>query len=256
MKYLKLAAAAAAASAALIAADAPYIGLWKMNPARSNMAGTTLVYQKLPSGEWETTADGHSYKFKTDGNDYPDGLGDTVEWKESGPNTWQAVWKLNGKTLATETLRAGADGILTIHTTGTRPNGEAIDETTTFQRVSGGPGLSGKWKSKAMQSSSPDVLELASTGGDTLAVKFPAEGFVCDGKLDGKDYPCTGPTAPPGWSISMQRTGANSFTVAVQNNGKPMYRFPYSVSADGKTLTATGGAIATDEKIKIVYNRQ
>jgi hypothetical protein len=93
-----------------------------------------------PSGEWQFTADGQSYKFKMDSNDYPDGLGNTAAWKSIDASTWQTTLKLNGKTLSTDTLRLGTDGILTVSTKGTKPNGEAINDTITLQRVSGGPG--------------------------------------------------------------------------------------------------------------------
>jgi hypothetical protein len=42
----------------------------------------------------------------------------------------------------------------------------------------------------------------------------------------------------------------------VKNNGKVLYKVAYGVSADGKTLTETGGVTATNEKVKIVYDRQ
>jgi hypothetical protein len=238
------------------AADLPYVGKWKVNNDKSDFGSTTVTYAKLPSGEWRATADGQSYRFKMDGNDYPDGLGDTTAWKSIDPNTWQTTWKLNGKTLSTDTLRVGTDGILTINTKGTRPNGEAIDDTTTLQRVSGGPGLAGKWKTKNVKSGSPEVMEFVASGGNGLAYRVPAMGMTCDGKLDGKDSACSGSTLPPGWTVAMTKSGVSVLTVVVKKDGKPFYRFAYATSADGKTLTATGGAAATNEKIRIVYDRQ
>jgi hypothetical protein len=35
-------------------------------------------------------------------------------------------------------------------------------------------------------------------------------GLSCDGKLDGKDYSCTGPTLPPGWTVAMTKAGAQT----------------------------------------------
>src|SRR5277367_596560 len=93
------------AAAIAPAADLPYVGKWKVNNDKSDFGSTTVTYAKLPSGEWKATADGQSYRFKMDGNDYPDGLGDTTSWKSIDPNTWQTTWKLNGKTLSTDTLR-------------------------------------------------------------------------------------------------------------------------------------------------------
>ena len=244
------------AAIGLAANDLPFAGKWAVNYAKSDFGSTTITYTALPSGEWRSTADGHSYNFRLDEKDYSDGLGSSTAWKSVGANTWQTTWKLNGKQLTTDTLRLGADGILTVSSKGTKPNGEPIDETTTFQRISGGPGLAGKWKTKGVQSGSADIIEFAASEGSRLAFKEPAMGMTCDGKLNGKNYACSGPTLAPGWAIAMTKTGARSLTLVVKKDSKPFYRFAYVVSADGKMLTATGGAAATTEKIKIVYDRQ
>jgi hypothetical protein len=247
---------ALAAAAALAAADLPYVGTWKMNPAKSDLGGTTVTYEKLPSGDWQSTADGQPYKFKMDDKDYPDGMGNTAAWKTINASTWQTTWKLNGKVLSTDTLKLGADGSLSENTKSTRPSGEAINDTTTFQRVSGGPGLAGKWKTKNVKSSSPAVMELVAYGSDGLSFKEPANGLNCDAHLDGKDYPCTGPTLATGWAVSMAKAGARSLDLVVKKDGKPFFKISYTVDADGKSLTEIGGAAATDEKVKIVYDRQ
>jgi hypothetical protein len=244
------------AAAALAAADLPYAGKWKMNLAKSDLGGTTVTYEKLPSGEWQSTADGQPYKFKMDGKDYSDGLGNTAAWKAIDANTWQTTWKLNGKVLNTDTLKVGTDGTLAVSTKGTRPNGEAMDDTTTFQRVSGSAGLGGKWKTKNVKSGSPAVMELVPSGIEGLSFKEPANGLTCDARLDGRDYPCSGPTLAPGWAVTMAKAGARSLDLVVKKDGKPFFKMTYTVDVDGKTLTETGGATATDEKIKIVYDRQ
>jgi hypothetical protein len=246
-----------AAAGTALAADLPYAGKWKMDPAKSDFAGTTVTYASLPSGEWQSTAEGRTYKFKMDGKEYPDGLGDTAAWKPADANTWEVTWKLNGKVPMTETLKLGAGGsTLTSQFKGVKPNGEAMDETANFQRVSGGPGLAGKWKTTTVKSSSPEVLELVSSGSDGFSYKEPAMGLACDGKLDGKDYPCSGPALPPGWTVAMTKAGARSLDIMVKKDNKPFYKVKYTVAADGKSMTATGGATATNEKVKIMYDRQ
>lgn len=243
-------------SLVLLAADAPYAGTWKMNLTKSQLSGTSVTYQKLASDEWQATADGVTYKFKMDGKEYPDNLGDTAAWKSVDATTWQTAWKSNGKPMGVDTLRVGADGILTVTTKGTKPNGEAIDNTATFQRISGGPGLAGKWRSKSVQSSSPDVMQLVESAGNGIAYKVPAYGLSCEGKLDGKDYPCAGDATPPGWTAAFTKTGTNSISAVVKKDGKPLYRYAYMPSADGKMLIVTGGAVATNEKVKMVYDRR
>lgn len=227
-----------------------------MNPGKSEFAGLTFTYQSLPAGEWQSTAEGHSYKFKMDGKDYPDGLGDMAVWKAIDANSWQTTGKLNGKVVATDTLNVSADGSsLTVTTKRTKPNGSAIDATTTFQRLSGGPGLRGKWKATIMKSSSPPVLELVPSGSNGLSFREPDWDIACESKLDGKDYPCTGPTVPAGWTVAMTKGGARSLDLLMKKDGKAYYRETYTVAPDGKSMTAIGGATATNEKVKIVYDR-
>lgn len=243
-----------ASALVLMAADAPYIGTWKANMAKSDFAGTTLTFDKLPGGEWQATADGISYKFRMDGKDYPDNLGDTAAWKALDSYTWQTAWKVNGKLAYIDTLRIGAGGVLTVSSKGTKPNGEPIDQMLTSQRVSGGPGLAGTWKSKAIQDNAPGVIQFAAMPGKGLLFKT-SFGTECAGKTDGTDQPCKGPLTPAGWTAAVTASGGH-LTSTLKKDGKPLYRYEFTVSADGKTLTEVGGALATNEKVKIVFDRQ
>ena len=133
----------ALASAAL-AADLPYAGKWKVNLAKSDFGQTTVTYESLPGGEWQTTAFGVTYKFKMDGKEYPDGMGGTNAWKAADANTWELVGKVNGKVTATDTLKLSADGkTLTDAGKQMKPDGGTMDGTTVYQRVSGASGLGG-----------------------------------------------------------------------------------------------------------------
>jgi hypothetical protein len=246
-----------AAALTVAAADPPYAGKWKVNFAKSDFGETTVTYEQLPSGEMQATSDGLSYKFRLDGRDYSDPLGNTAAWKSINATTWQTTWKLNGKTVTTDTLTLSPDGkSLTVNTAGTKPNGAAINDIALYERAAGGPGLSGRWKTKNVKSSSPNVLELVPSGGDGLAYKVADVGLACDSKLDGKDYPCAGTTLSAGWTIALTKAGPRTFDMTVKQAGKLLYKESFTVSADGKTMTATGGATATSERVKAVYDRQ
>ena len=236
------------ATTALAAQDLPYAGKWKMNPAKINFGETTITYEQMPSGEMKATAVGQTYTFKMDGKDYPAVFGADAAWTSLGPASWQTVWKLKGKVLSTDTLTLSPDGkTLTVHTKGTKPNGETIDDTVVSERVSGGPGLPGKWKTKNLKSASPNVLELAQSGTDGLAFRIVDMELSCDARFDGKDHPCTGPTIGTGWTVAIARQGVRGLDMTVKNNGKVMFKSSYTVSADGKTLTEQGTAMGTNE---------
>jgi len=245
------------AAGAAIAAEPPYAGRWKMNPEKSNLAGTTVTYTQLPSGEMQFSGEGVTFRFKIDGNDYPDGMGDTGAWTSTGDKSWQTVWKLNGKTLSTDAVTLSDDGnTLIIQTTGTKPNGEQINDTSTYHRVSGGPGLAGKWKSETYKSASPNTLEFTPSGENGLVFKMVEMDLTCESKLDGKDYPCSGPSLGPGWSIMLTKSGGRTLNMTVNKDGKPFYKYIFTTAADGKTMTETGGPTATKEKTKIILEKQ
>jgi hypothetical protein len=246
-----------AVATAVAAADPPYAGKWKMNPAKSDFGELTVAYEQLPSGEMQETASGQSYKFKLDGKDYPDQYGNIAAWKSLGSTSWQRTLKLKDKVLTTDTLTLSGDGKnLTVNSKGTKPNGESIDDTFLFERVSGGPGLAGKWKTRNMKSSSPSLLELAPSGSDGLTFKIVDMSLTCDSKLDGKDYPCTGPTLSEGWTVAFASSGLRSLNMTVKQKGKEFFKVTYTVSPDGRTLTETDTATGTSEKVKVVYDRQ
>src|SRR5436190_20028045 len=172
------------------AADAPYAGKWKMNVAKSNFGDTTVTYEQMAGGEMKATMDGQSYTFKTDGKDNMTPWGMTVAVKAIDAKTWETTEKANGKVMSTGTLKLSADGkMLTMDDKRNKSDGGTSNESMTFERVSGGPGLAGKWKTRKLTSSSPETMSLTPKGSDGLLLSLGNMGAVCDAKLDGKDYP-------------------------------------------------------------------
>jgi hypothetical protein len=53
----------------------------------------------------------------------------------------------------------------------------------------------------------------------------------------------------------VSKNGERGFDVTFKKDAKPMYKSTFTASGDGKTLTETGGSVATTEKIKAVYDR-
>lgn len=243
-------------------AGIPFIGKWKTNLAKSDFGQTTVTIASLPGGEWQATQFGVSYKFKMDGKDYPDNLGGAVAWKALSANTWEMVAKANDKVTETDSFQLAGDGkTLTDAVKAMKPDGGAMESATTYQRVSGGPGLAGKWKTQKV-SGAADTIEMAPSGtnqmptGTGLVFKDPDMGLACDAKLDGKDYPCTGPMLPPGFTVAMQLSASSGpLDITVKKDGKPYFKASYQVSPDGKTMTETGAATTGEDKFKIVFDR-
>lgn len=243
-----------AAAVTVAAADLPHAGKWKMNPAKSDFGETTLTFTSLPADEWEAAYEGIRYKFRMDGKDYPNGMGVTAAWKAVNETSWETVWKLNDKVLYTQTFKVDGKA-LTSSMKGTMPNGEAMDEVSTFQRVSGSTGLAGKWRMKNLKTGAPPIIEFTASGTDGLVFSAPAMQLTCDAKFDGRDYPCSGPTLPPGWTIAMTKLGDRALSLAIKKDGKAFYNETYTVSGNGKVLTVRSGAVATHEMARVVYDR-
>jgi len=239
------------------AADAPYTGKWKMNVAKSNFGDTTITYEQLSGGEMKATADGLSYNFKPDGKDNMTPWGMTMAWKEVSPTSWDLTEKSGAKVTATSRLSLSADGkLLTLKTKRTKADGGSSDDSMTFERISGGSGLAGKWKTKNLKTSSPETLSLTAKSNDGLSIAMGNEGAVCDARFDGKDHPTTGPMWPAGWTCLISKSGARAIDVIWKKDGKEMYKSALTASTDGKVLTETGSAVGSNEPYKIVYEKQ
>ena len=236
--------------------DLPYLGTWKLNIAKSDFGETTVTFAENASGEMQFTAAGQSYKFRTDSKDYSALFGRTAAWKQIDPTTWETVIKQDGRTIVTDTTKLSSDGkTLTVSSKGPKPAGDTFEQTTVYERVSGGPGLAGKWRTKNIQNSAPAAIELARSG-EGMAIRIPDFKISADLKFDGKDYPATGPDLPLGLTLAIEKTGPRSFDLTEKQHGKPIFKLSFEVSEDGNTLTETGGPVGVAEKFKAVYDRQ
>ena len=236
--------------------ELPYAGKWKLNVAKSDFGETTVTFAQS-GDEMQFTAAGQSYSFRVDGKDHPALFGRTATWKQIDANTWETVYKQDGKPLSTDTTTLSADGkTLTITSRGPKPAGGTFEQSIVYERVSGGAGLAGKWKTKTVQTGTPTLLELAPSGSDGLSIAIPDFKITSDVKFDGKDYPAVGPGVPPGLTMTIQKTGPRSFDLTEKQNGKPLFKLSFTVSDDGNTLTEIGGPVGVNEKFKVVYDRQ
>ena len=63
-------------------------------------------------------------------------------------------------------------------------------------------------------------------------------------------------TVPANFTIAGTAKGARSFELVEKMNGKVVYRGTYTVSDDGKTMTAVFTPEGTNETVTAVYDRQ
>ena len=242
------------AVALLSAADPAYVGKWKFNPSKSVLTGDTATIENTSDGMIQFHSQGFTYKFKLDGKEYPSPAGSTTAWKAVSADSWEVTFRLNGKITVTYLLTAKGNTMLS-KMSQKKPDGGSIDTEATYNRVSGGTGLLGKWRSTEIKPPAT-LLELAANGTDGLTVKDES-GLLLNGKFDGKDYPGGGSMAGSKYLFSFRKIGDRSFEVTTKLNGKPYWIDTYTVSPDGKTLTGKSVPVnAKDETITLVYDRQ
>lgn len=129
----------------------PFIGEWKMNPAKSEYNGKPIPDSGIVRFEPEVDglrhtielveADGqgvrNTFRAKFDGKDYPAlKSGQTVSRKRVDPNTFEATFKKDGKVTNRDRWAVSGDGkTITVTSTGVDASTrKAFKTTTVFER--------------------------------------------------------------------------------------------------------------------------
>ncbi len=244
-------------TASFAVAESPFVGTWKLNQQKSHLTGSTMKFASAGNGMVrETVAEG-SYTFKPDGKSYPALFGDTENWETLSGHSWKVAIHGQGGYTYAETLNISDDGRqLTTSTEGNNPDGSGFHDTTIYTRMGAGKGLMGTWKSTAVKRVSERTLEFAANGDDGITWKLPQIKATLNAKFDGKDYTPDGPTVPKGLTLSMTKSGPNSFHMIEKMNGKTMYTGTYTVSDSGKMLTQKGKPVGQAQMETAVYDKE
>ena len=244
-------------AASFAVAENPFVGNWKLDPAKSHLAGSTMKFSSTGNGMIrETVAEG-SYTFKTDGQSYPALFGDTENWTKLSGHSWKTTVQMHGGFTATYTWDISNDGqTLTTTSSGTNPDGSAFHNTVVYKRMAGGKDLMGTWKSTAVKADTDRTMEFAANGDDGITWNLPQIKATVHMKFDGKDTVPEGPTVPTGLTLAATKDGPRSFLLVEKMNGKPIYKAKYMVSADGNTLTQVGAPVGQAQMETSVYNKQ
>jgi hypothetical protein len=238
----------------IVAAEPSFTGTWKLNPAKSQLAGQTVSLQKTASGGMHFDSEGFGYDFNLDGKAYPTPDGGTTAWRALNATTWEVTNRMNGKVIVTFRMSLSGDSITSVMSA-PKPDGGVVDQKATWTRISGGPAFLGKWKTTEVKGA-PTSIEIATEGPNGLTLKYPEFQTVCKGSFDGKDYAVVTAGLASKQTFSFEKSGPNAIKITTKLNGKPLYVDVFTLSADGKTLIDDGNAISVNEPIKAVYEKQ
>jgi hypothetical protein len=259
-KLLLLCSFVGLCSGTAIAAENPWTGTWKLDPAASNFTGQTFTYSKGP-GDMLHFEDGSSasFDFGLDGKEYKTWANRTTIWTATGENTWNHVTKADGKVLAKGQVALSADGnTLTMRLTRRRPDGKTFHEEDVFTRVSGTGGLIGTWRAtKVVDPVAPQTFVISSPAPGMVHEEVPDMKASLEGPTDGSDLALKGPDLPPAMTIAFKPVTSTKMSYVIKINGKADSIGEQTIAADGRSFMDVSWSPGRDsEKSTAVYVKQ
>ena len=253
----------------LWAADNPFVGKWKVNPSKSKLydemkieaAGTNRYTFTFGPGEVDTVV--------ADGSDQPALGGTTLSVTVKGPNRWEVVRKMKGRTLLMAQWTLSEDG-KTLRDAFTQylpdgttlfsqplPNGSTLVLPYVYERTAGNSGFPGTWDSESAKVKAGIELQIQPYQGDGLSFKRSDEDLAKTIRLDENDYPDLDPKGgDKGTAHSGHRVNEHSLEITEKFKGKITGTRQIELSGDLKTLTMTVRLVGQSKPQSIVvYDR-
>jgi len=245
-------------TSALWAADAPFVGEWKLNSSKSKLP--TMMKVESAAGDkyaFDFDGGGNRETIAPDGTDQPGQGGTTVAVTIEAPDSWKVVRKKDGRIILTANWKLSKDGsTLTDDARTFGTDGSSGNFKYAFKRTAGTSGFVGTWESTSTSVDS-FVMQVQPYEGDGLSFIVSAEGATINVKFDVKDYPVVGPNVPPGLASSARLVNGHTLEITNKFNGKAVGTREVSLSSDGKTLTMTLPAPkGRSEPSILVFERQ
>lgn len=231
-------------TSALVAAEDPFVGDWKLNTSKSDLS-TKMIVESLGANKYAFDFDGNGNveKIVADGTDQPGLGGTTVSVTVEGPNAWKIVRKKDGRTLLIANWSLSKDGkTMTDHFTGFDPKGSPEPMNFGFQRKGDGSGFLGTWVSTNETMNFVLVLQIRPYEETGLSILDTSTGNARKVKFDGKDY---------------RRTDEHTLDFTdKKKNGEIADTQQLQLSSDLKTLTMTTHVNGRNDPQVLVFDRQ
>ena len=245
------------ATASLMAADSPFVGKWKANLGKSQLAGSTMKVEATGSDSYKMVSGGQEEDFIADGKEHPTPYGSMRTVTSDGTNRWKVVNKRDGQITSTGSFVLSEDGQKITRTFEiNQPDGKTDKEVYNGKRTAGTSGLAGTWEDTDVKIGATIETEIQPFEGDGLTIISPAYKEYDDVKFDGKDYPNRGPRVAPGATTSGKKIDEHTLELVNKLNGKPTDTERLEVSADGKTVTMIDTPAGETKPMTMVFERQ
>jgi hypothetical protein len=226
------------ATSAVLAADDPFVGKWKVNPSKSKLTDQMKVEAVGANKYAITFAPGAVDTIVADGSDQPALRGTTFSITVEGPNNWKVIRKKEGRTLILAKWTLSADGkTLTDAYTQYGDDGSKLSLDYVYQRTAGTSGFAGTWESVSEEVKTEIELQIQPYEGGGLSFSSVAAGMKQNIKFDGKDYSDLNPNSEPGSASSGRRVNRLRLEITDKFKGKITATRQIELSSDLKTLT-------------------
>jgi hypothetical protein len=236
----------------LWAANDPFVGKWKVNPSKSKLTDEMKVEAAGANRYALTFGPGQVDTVVADGSDQPALGGTTFSLTVKGPNNWEVIRKMKGRTLLRAFWTLSEDG-KTLNDAFTQylpdgttlfgeplPNGSTLFLPYVYERTAGNSGFLGTWDSESAKVKTGIELQIQPYEGDGLSFKRSDEEMVKRIKLDGNDYPELDRNGEDkGTAYSGRRVNERSLEITYKSKGKVTGTSQIELSPDLKTLTMT-----------------
>ena len=149
-----------------------------------------------------------------------------------------------------------ADGeTMTVVSTDYHADGTTYRRPILRARVSGGPGLAGKWKEvKVNRPSDTMIISVPSAG--QIKYEIPRQKEILQGAVDGTPSSVQGPSVPEGATIAFKQLTPNKVEWSYTVKSTVLQKGVDSVSSDGKSLSSVSWAPGKEsEKTSEVYGQ-
>jgi len=260
---------AALLTATLWPATDPFVGKWKVNPSKSTLNDEVKVEAAGANRYILTFAPGQVDTVVADGSDQPALSGTTLSITVQGPNRWEIIRKLKGRTLLTAYWTLSEDG-KTLDDAFTQylpdgltlfsqplPNGSTLVLPYVYERTAGKAGFLGTWDSESAKASARIELQIQPYEGDGLSFNSPDAEMTKKLKFDGKDYPDVDPNGDTGSASSGRRVSERSLEITDKFKGTITGTRQIELSANLKTLTLTWRLVGQSRpKSVLVFDRE
>ena len=234
------------------AANDPFVGKWKVNPSKSKLNDEMKVEGAGANRYAITFGPGAVDTVVADGSDQPALSGTTLSITVKGPNSWEVVRKMKGRTLLRADWTLSEDG-KTLNDAFTQylpdgmklfsqslPDGSTLFLPYVYQRTAENSGFLGTWDSESAKVSAGIELQVQPDEADGLSFKRSDEEMVKRFKLDGNDHPDLDPNGgDKGTAYSGRRVNARSLAITYKFKGTITGTQLIELSTDLKTLTMT-----------------